>query len=156
MDVLTNQHLLVCCLLELGSLVQGLGSTAAPLLADSSSGDTLTMPVQVTAVQWTSGLIQFCLCHCSTGLLDSVLAALLHPKPAASLAAAWCLRCLVVALPSHCCQLLDHCTQQLQAHKLSPVAVAGYGAAVAALVAAVQRCPLGIPHSKGMVSHCFQ
>lgn len=152
----TNQHLLVCCLLELGSLVLGLGSTAAPLLADSSTGDTLTLPVQVTSVQWISGLIQFFRCDCSTGLLDSVLAALLHPRPAASLAAAWCLRCLVVALPSHCCQLMDHCTQQLLAHKSSPVAVAGYGAALAALVAAVQRCPLGVPHSKGMVSNCVQ
>lgn len=44
-DASTNQHLLVCCLLELGSLVQGLGSTAAPLLVDSSTGDTHTLPV---------------------------------------------------------------------------------------------------------------
>lgn len=107
-------------------------------------------------MQWTNGLIQFSLCGCSTGLLDSVLAALLHPRPAASLAAAWCLRCLVVALPSQCSQLLDHCTQQLLAHKSSPAAVAGYGAALAALVAAVQHCPLGIPHGKGMVSYGVQ
>lgn len=121
-DVSASQHLLVCCLLELGRLVQGLGSTAAPLLADSS-----------------------------TGLLDSVLSALLHPRPAASLAAAWCLRSLVVAVPCQGSQLLDHCTQQLLARKSSPEAVAGYGAAVASLVAAVQHCPLGIPHSKGML-----
>lgn len=41
-DVSASQHLLVCCLLELGRLVQGLDSTAAPLLADSSTGDTRT------------------------------------------------------------------------------------------------------------------
>lgn len=42
-DVSASQHLLVCCLLELGRLVQELGSTAAPLLADSSTGDTHTV-----------------------------------------------------------------------------------------------------------------
>lgn len=35
-----NQHILVCALLELGSLIQGLGSTATPLLQDSSIGET--------------------------------------------------------------------------------------------------------------------
>lgn len=37
-DVSTSQHMLVCCLLELGRLIQGLGSTAAPLLTDGSTG----------------------------------------------------------------------------------------------------------------------
>ena len=37
-DVAASQHVLVCALLELGSLVQGLASTAASLLTDTSTG----------------------------------------------------------------------------------------------------------------------
>ncbi|KAI4791086.1 hypothetical protein KUCAC02_034219, partial [Chaenocephalus aceratus] len=121
-DISASEHVLVCCLLELGGLVQGLGSTAAPLLTDGS-----------------------------TALLDTVISVLLHPAPSASLAAAWCLRCVATAMPSQCSLLLDRCTERLAALKSSPEAVAGYGAAVAALVAAVQHCPLGIPHTKGMM-----
>ncbi|XP_041809707.1 HEAT repeat-containing protein 5A isoform X2 [Chelmon rostratus] len=121
-DVSASQHVLVCCLVELGALIQGLGSTAAPLLTDSS-----------------------------TALLDTVVSVLLHPVSSACLAAAWCLRCVAVAMPSQGSLLLDRCAERLVALKSSPEAVAGYGAAVAALVAAVQHCPLGIPHTKGMV-----
>ncbi|XP_038585677.1 HEAT repeat-containing protein 5A isoform X2 [Micropterus salmoides] len=121
-DVSASQHVLVCCLLELGALIQGLGSTAGPLLTDSS-----------------------------TALLDTVISVLLHPAASACLAAAWCLRCVAMAMPSQGSLLLDHCTERLVALKSSPEAVAGYGAAVAALVAAVQHCTLGIPHTKGMV-----
>ncbi|XP_041668818.1 HEAT repeat-containing protein 5A isoform X3 [Cheilinus undulatus] len=120
-DVSASQHVLVCCLLELGGLIQGLGSTAAPLITDSS-----------------------------TALLDTVISVLLHPAASASLAAAWCLRCMAVAMPSQGSLLLDRCVERLVSLKSSPEAVAGYGAAVAALVAAGQHCPLGIPHTKGM------
>lgn len=37
-DISANQHKLVCCLLEVGGLIQGLGSTATPLLTDTSIG----------------------------------------------------------------------------------------------------------------------
>ncbi|XP_070776216.1 HEAT repeat-containing protein 5A [Enoplosus armatus] len=121
-DVSASQHVLVCCLLELGALIQGLGSTAAPLLTDSS-----------------------------TALVDTVVSVLLHPVASACLAAAWCLRCVAMAMPSQGSLLLDRCAERLVALKSSPEAVVGYGAAVAALVAAVQHCPLGIPHTKGMV-----
>ncbi|XP_044231866.1 HEAT repeat-containing protein 5A isoform X2 [Thunnus albacares] len=125
-DVSASQHVLFCCLLELGRLIQGLGSTAAPLLTDSS-----------------------------TALLDTVISVLLHPVASARLAAAWCLRCIAMAMPSQCSPLLDRCAERLVALKSSPEAVAGYGAAVAALVAAVQHCPLGIPHTKGKVVLCL-
>ncbi|XP_068607819.1 HEAT repeat-containing protein 5A [Brachionichthys hirsutus] len=121
-DVSASQHVLVCCLLELGKLLEGLGSTAAPLLTDSS-----------------------------TALLDTVVSVLLHPVPSACLAAAWCLRSVATAMPSQGSLLLDCCAERLVALKSSPDAVAGYGAAVAALVAAVQHCPLGIPHAKGVL-----
>ena len=37
-DITASQHVLVCALQELGSLIHGLGTTAAPLLQDSSTG----------------------------------------------------------------------------------------------------------------------
>nr|XP_057946007.1 HEAT repeat-containing protein 5A-like isoform X1 [Doryrhamphus excisus] len=121
-DITSSQHALICCLHELGALMQGLRSTIAPLLSDSS-----------------------------TAFLDSVVPVLLHPISSVRLAAAWCLRCVAMAMPSQCSLLLNRCTERLAALKSSPEAVAGYGAAVAALVAAVQHCPLGIPHAKGKV-----
>lgn len=84
-------------------------------------------------------------------LLDTVISVLLHPATLVRLAAAWCLRCIAMAMPSHCSLLLDRCVESLVALKSSPDAVAGYGAAIAALVAAVQHCPLGIPHTKDKV-----
>ncbi|XP_041070429.1 HEAT repeat-containing protein 5A isoform X2 [Carcharodon carcharias] len=120
MDVSASQHVLVCALQELGSLVQGLGSTAAPLLQDST-----------------------------IGVLEKVISVLLHPSVSARLAAAWCLRCFAVALPSQVSPLLDRCTERLSALRSSPEAVTGYSFAIAALLGALQHCPLGIPHGKG-------
>ncbi|CAL1575903.1 unnamed protein product [Knipowitschia caucasica] len=77
-DLCSSQHALVCLLLELGSLLLGLGSTAGPLLTDQS-----------------------------TALVDSVVSVLVHPSPAVRLAAAWCLRCVAVAMPSQNAPLLD-------------------------------------------------
>lgn len=119
-DVSASQHVLVCALQELGSLILGLGTTAAPLLQDTN-----------------------------TGVLDTVISVLLHPSASARLSAAWCLRCLAVALPSHVSVLLDRCLERLGALKSCPEAVSGYSAAIAALLGAVQQCPLGIPHGKG-------
>lgn len=84
-------------------------------------------------------------------LLDTVISILLHPISSARLAAAFCLRCVSMAMPSQCSPLLDRCVERLVALKSSPEAVAGYGAAVAALVASVQHCPLGIPQTSGRV-----
>ncbi|KAM4625645.1 HEAT repeat-containing protein 5A [Polymixia lowei] len=119
-DVSASQHALLCSLMELSSIIQALGTTAAPLISDTS-----------------------------TALLDTVISVLLHPMSSARLAAAWCLRCIAMAMPSQSSLLVDRCTERLVALKSSPEAVAGYSAAVAALVAGVQHCPLGIPHSKG-------
>ncbi|TKS86123.1 HEAT repeat-containing protein 5A [Collichthys lucidus] len=85
-------------------------------------------------------------------LLDTVISVLLHPTASACLAAAWCLRCVAMAMPSQGSLLLDRCSERLVALKSSPEAVAGYGAAVTALVAVVQHGHLGIPHTKGMVA----
>jgi hypothetical protein len=37
-DTAASQHMLVCALQELGNLIHSLGTTAAPLLQDSSAG----------------------------------------------------------------------------------------------------------------------
>ncbi|XP_041340039.1 HEAT repeat-containing protein 5A isoform X2 [Pyrgilauda ruficollis] len=121
-DLTASQHVLVCAVQELGSLIHGLGTTAAPLLQDSS-----------------------------TGVLEAVISVILHPSISVRLTAAWCLRCIAVALPSYVSLLLDRCIERLSALKSCPEAVTGYSFAVAALLGAVKHCPLGIPHGKGKV-----
>ncbi|XP_016064989.1 PREDICTED: HEAT repeat-containing protein 5A isoform X5 [Miniopterus natalensis] len=121
-DVAASQHMLVCALQELGNLIHSLGTTAAPLLQDSSAG-----------------------------ILDSVISVILHPSISVRLAAAWCLRCIAVALPSYLTPLLDRCLERLTVLKSSPEAVTGFSFAVVALLGAVKHCPLGIPHGKGKV-----
>lgn len=146
-EVAASQHLLVCCLQELGGLLLRLGSTASSLLTDGSTGLSSSRTHSHTCTK-EEAEASFSL----TALLDTVVSFLLHPMASVSLAAAWSLRCFAVAMPSQGSQLLDHCCERLMALKSSPEAVVGYGAAVAAMVAAVQHCPLGIPHTKSMVS----
>ncbi|XP_075002752.1 HEAT repeat-containing protein 5B isoform X5 [Calonectris borealis] len=119
-DVAASQHVMVCALQELGSLVQSLNATASPLIQEPS-----------------------------IGLLETVTSVLLHPSMAARLAAAWCLRCVAVALPFQLTPFLDRCAERLNNLKSSPEAVSGYSFAMAALLGGVHQCPLGIPHAKG-------
>uniref|UniRef100_A0AAQ4RK18 HEAT repeat-containing protein 5B n=1 Tax=Gasterosteus aculeatus aculeatus TaxID=481459 RepID=A0AAQ4RK18_GASAC len=121
-DVSASQHVMVCALKELGSLVQSLSATASPLIQEPS-----------------------------IGLLETVTSVLLHPSMAARLAAAWCLRCVAVALPYQLTPLLERCAERINSLKSSPEAVSGYSFAMAALLGGVHQCPLGIPHSKGKV-----
>lgn len=115
-----SQHVMVCALKELGSLVQSLSATSSPLIQEPS-----------------------------IGLLETVSSVLLHPSMAARLAAAWCLRCVAVALPYQLTPLLERCAERINNLKSSPEAVSGYSFAMAALLGGVHQCPLGIPHSKG-------
>ncbi|XP_049753405.1 HEAT repeat-containing protein 5A isoform X3 [Elephas maximus indicus] len=121
-DVAASQNMLVCALQELGNLIHSLSTTAAPLLQDSSAG-----------------------------ILDSVISVILHPSISVRLAAAWCLHCIAVALPSYLTPLLDRCLERLTVLKTSPEAVTGFSFAVAALLGAVKHCPLGIPHGRGKI-----
>ncbi|XP_078516049.1 HEAT repeat-containing protein 5B [Lissotriton helveticus] len=121
-DVASSQHVMVCALQELGSLVQSLNATASPLIQEPS-----------------------------VGLLETVTSVLLHPSMAARLAAAWCMRCVAVALPYQLTPLLDRCAERINSLKTSPEAVSGYSFAMAALLGGVYQCPLGIPHAKGKV-----
>uniref|UniRef100_A0AAZ3PRM5 HEAT repeat-containing protein 5B n=1 Tax=Oncorhynchus tshawytscha TaxID=74940 RepID=A0AAZ3PRM5_ONCTS len=125
-DVSASQHVMVCALKELGSLVQSLSATSSPLIQEPS-----------------------------IGLLETVSSVLLHPSMAARLAAAWCLRCVAVALPYQLTPLLERCAERINNLKSSPEAVSGYSFAVAALLGGVHQCPLGVPHSKGKVCNLF-
>lgn len=116
----SSQHALICSLQELGCLLKQLSTCALPLLSETTNN-----------------------------VCDVVLSVLLHPGSAARLAAAWCLRCLVIALPSQLTPMLDRCVSRLVNCKSSPDAVSGYSFGIAALLGSVRNCPLGIPHAKG-------
>lgn len=120
MDVISTQHVLVCALQELGSLIKGLSTSSISLVSEN--------------------------------ILDHVLSVLLHPAPAAQLAATWCLRCVTTALPSQLSPMIDRCADKIKLLHGSAEAVGGYAHAFAALVGGVHQCPLGIPNWKGKVS----
>lgn len=40
-------------------------------------------------------------------VIETALTVLVHPSQAARLSAAWCLRCVCIALPSQCTPLID-------------------------------------------------
>ncbi|XP_071161425.1 HEAT repeat-containing protein 5B-like isoform X1 [Mytilus edulis] len=119
-SILGGQHVLVCALHELGSLVLRLGTSASPLVAEPA-----------------------------TGIIEPVVSVLIHPSPASRLSASWCLGCIARALPSQLTPLLDRCVERMDKLKSSPEAVSGYSSAIAALLGGIYQCPLGIPHAKG-------
>lgn len=117
-----SQHLLVCALQEMSSLILGLGTTANNVLAEKT-------------------------CN----LLETVMISLIHPSQAVRLASAWCLRCICVAVPSQCTPLIDRCIECIDMMKNSPEAISGYSYALAAVLGGVNLSSLGIPHSKGKI-----
>ncbi|XP_023717362.1 HEAT repeat-containing protein 5B isoform X2 [Cryptotermes secundus] len=121
-ETLFSQHLLVCALQEMGSITLGLGTTASNLLTDQS-----------------------------LSLIEAVMAVLVHPCQAARLAAAWCLRCICVAVPSQITPLIDRCVEGIENMRTSPEAIVGYSSALAAVLGGVRLSPLGVPHTKGKV-----
>lgn len=50
---------------------------------------------------------------------------LIHPCQAARLAAAWCLRCICVAVPSQITPLIDRFVNGIEELRMSPEAIAG-------------------------------
>ncbi|XP_055609550.1 HEAT repeat-containing protein 5B isoform X4 [Uranotaenia lowii] len=121
-ETLFSQHLLVCALQELGSLVLLLGTTAQNLLTDQS-----------------------------LNFIDATCAVLIHPCMAARLAAAWCLRCVCVAVPSQITPLIDRFIEAIEKMRTSPDAISGYSGALSAVLGGVRNSPLGIPHTRGKV-----
>ncbi|XP_062554350.1 HEAT repeat-containing protein 5B isoform X3 [Armigeres subalbatus] len=121
-ETLFSQHLLVCALQELGSLVLLLGTTAQNLLTDQS-----------------------------LNFIDATCAVLIHPCMAARLAAAWCLRCVCVAVPGQITPLVDRFIEAIEKMRTSPDAISGYSGALAAVLGGVRFSPLGIPHTRGKI-----
>ena len=117
-----NQHVLVCCLQELGNLILALSTSCSSIVLDPH-----------------------------LNLLDAVVSVLIHPSYAARLSAAWCLQCISIALPSQLHPLISRCCSRIDSLKSSPEAIGGYSAAIAALIGCVRKTPLGIPHVKGKV-----
>lgn len=121
-ETLFSQHLLVCALQEIGSLILSLGTTAHDLITDQS-----------------------------LNVIDVTMSVLIHPCQAARLAAAWCLRCICVAVPSQISPLIDRCVAGIEQYRTSPEAISGYSSALAAVLGGVKLSPLGVPHTKGKV-----
>ncbi|XP_050313880.1 HEAT repeat-containing protein 5B isoform X2 [Anthonomus grandis grandis] len=121
-ETLFSQHLLVCALQEIGSLILSLGTTAHVLITDQS-----------------------------LNVIDVTMGVLVHPCQAARLAAAWCLRCICVAVPSQISPLIDRCVSGLEQYRTSPEAISGYSSALVAVLGGVKLSPLGVPHTKGKI-----
>ncbi|XP_067939352.1 HEAT repeat-containing protein 5B-like isoform X2 [Watersipora subatra] len=115
-----TQHVLVCCLQELGGIVTSLSTTTTQLIGDSK-----------------------------TDIVKPVMSVLTHPSPAARLAAAWCLRSIAIAVPALLTPLLEKSMENLDKMKSTGDALNGYSFAIASLLGAVSKCPLGIPYSIG-------
>ena len=114
-----SQHVLVAAVTSIGSLIDRLGTTSTPLLNDSS------------------------------GILDTLLSLLSHPVPSVRVHAAWCLRSLSIASPSHLTLLIERSLERLETLKSSPESLSGLSSAISALLGASSLTPLGIPHNKG-------
>ncbi|XP_014249011.1 HEAT repeat-containing protein 5B isoform X1 [Cimex lectularius] len=121
-ETLFGQHLVVCALQEMASLILSLGTTASNLVSDPANN-----------------------------ILDVVVSVLVHPCQAARLAAAWCLRCICVAIPSQITPLIDLCIDSIENMRTSPEGISGYSFALAAVLGGVRLSPLGVPHTKGKV-----
>ena len=113
-----HQHVLMCALSELGSLVAALGTSASVLLGES--GDS------------------------SLKLVDKLLVTLGHANPGVKCTAAWCLRTVTRALPSLLGPLIETCMDRLSVTRHASEAFDGHGYACAAMLGAVATSPLGI------------
>ncbi|VDM38431.1 unnamed protein product [Toxocara canis] len=108
----------IAILLEISCLVRQIGTAVTPLFVEAS------------------------------GIMEPVFACLLHPVQATRIAAAWCLRCATVSVPSQLTPLIDRCISRLEHMKACGDAISGYSLALAALLAGSSDCKLGIPHGK--------
>ena len=129
----SNQHILVCAMLEVGRLVQAVNTAALPLLIGDHTSANLDADVNTA----NKGILM--------ATLDLVLK---YPSMAARLAAAWCMHCVAKALPSQLYNLVSMCLTHLEQFKSSPEAISGYSQALAGLLGTVKTSELGLPSSK--------
>ena len=119
-DIQLTQHVLVCALLEMGCLIEGLGTSCITVINDSH-----------------------------IGLIDTIASIIVHPSSCARLSASWCLRCIAVAAPTQLTPLIERSLERLETLKSNPETINGYSCALSALLGSVCQTPLGIPHNKG-------
>ena len=122
-----HQHVLVVALTELGHLMVRLGSVVATTLlvpshVQNANEDEAKLPASLS----------------STKLLEVLVSVLPHSNDAPRAAAAWCLRCMAIACPTHLTPAIDVCLEGLENLRSSPEAVVGYSAALAALLGSVR------------------
>lgn len=120
--VAQQQHVLICALFELSCILKCLNTSASILVNDDIK------------------------------MVERILATLMHPNVAVKCVSAWCLRTLAYSLPAMMTPLLDNCMDRLSMVRNSSDALVGYGYACAALLGAIQACPLGVPHLKPKVA----
>uniref|UniRef100_A0A158R4G2 HEAT repeat-containing protein 5B n=1 Tax=Syphacia muris TaxID=451379 RepID=A0A158R4G2_9BILA len=99
----------------------------------------------------------------ASGIMEPIFACLLHPVLTARIAAAWCLRCATISVPSQLTPLIDRCISRyntghifknevmsviLEHMKACSDAISGYSLALSALLTGSSECKLGIPHGK--------
>ncbi|TKR87612.1 hypothetical protein L596_011984 [Steinernema carpocapsae] len=108
----------IISLLELSCLVRQIGTTVMPLFVEAS------------------------------GIMEPIFACLLHPVEATRIAAAWCLRCVTLSVPSQATPLIDRCINRLEHMKVCAEAVNGYSLALASLLVGSADSELGIPFCK--------
>jgi hypothetical protein len=119
-DSQANQHLLICAMEVIGVLIEGSGPSASVLLNDQQ-----------------------------IRVIDTIFSVLTHPNAAARFSAAWSLRCIAIACPSHLTLLIERCMDLLEKTNNSGLAISGYSAALSALLGSAHQTPLGIPHNTG-------
>ena len=119
-DIQLTQHVLICALLEMGCLIEELGTSSISVICDPH-----------------------------VGLVDTIASLVIHQSPSARLAASWCLRCIAVSVPSQLTPLIERFLERLETMKSNPETINGYSAALSALLGSVCQTPLGIPHNKG-------
>ena len=127
-----QQHMVICAALEIGALVYSLNTAALPLVTGEGGGEM--SPQELVQKK--------------PPLLLAMSRVLLHQQQAPRLAAAWCMFCVGLALPSQLSTLVDFCLLQLKGSQKSTVAVSGYSYATAALLGTVRSSELGLPSSK--------
>ena len=125
-----HQHVLVVALTELGHLMVRLGSVVAASL--------LTPTVVPNSINEETAEKQAAVTMNTTRLLEVLVSVLPHSSGAPRSAAAWCLRCMALACPTHLTPAIDVCLEGLENLRSSPEAVVGYSSALAALMGSVR------------------
>ncbi|CAH1726558.1 unnamed protein product [Aphis gossypii] len=121
-ETIFGQHFLVCALQEMGCLLLNMGTMANNLISDNT-------------------------CN----VIETALSVMIHPSQAARLSAAWCIRCVCIALPSQCTPLIDRCIENIESTRATPEIIFGYSAVLIGILGSVNVSPLGIPHMRGKI-----